>query len=1262
MNVQPPVRVIPKSTHQLLVERIRAGLAICLWAIVLVALVQAWWHPDKLMPLYALKMVELGTVVGVYWGIRSERLSRYAVTLALVGVCCLYLTTVGGAMVGGEFYSPPLTFIVIAMGTAVLLPWGWRAQLISVCVATIALLCNIRIVTGSFEPALGYPSVALVGVFAASLYVAFEFRRYRDHLEQSSQALLETEARYRLMAENATDMIWSCTPDGHLRYVSPATCTLLGYDPHDLVGRLGTGIIHPDDRKSVRRTYREFAGGEGTFTCRVQRQNGTSVWLETSCRSIRDPATDQTSEVVGVSRDITERRQAEEALQRSEKYFRSLIENASDLFGVLNADGTMRYLSPSHERVLGYKPEDLLGKAAFEFVHPDDLQSLAVQFGGIDRIGDCPFEFRFRRRDRSWCFLEGRIKNLLHDPVVAGLVVNSRDISERKRAEEVLRAGKEYFRALIEHAFDIVMILQADGTVMYASPSLERVLGYAPRDFVGQSRFEIIHPDDLPTVIASFQEGVANRTIGLPLEFRLRHCDGSWRVFEATDTNLLDDPAVGGVVINARDVTERKRAETERRQSEERYRALVENSSDLICQLDENGRYAYLSPNYPEVTGYAPEELLGHNPLRLIHPDDMPRLAGLASSSKQAVFRFKHRSGAWRWIEARGKSYASPEGHLLAVIVSRDVTARMRAEEELQEAKAAAEAANRAKGEFLANVSHEIRTPMNGIIGMTELALDTPLTAEQREYLEMVRTSADSLLTVINDILDFSKIEAGKLDLQPMEFTLARSLEETMKPLAVRATQKGVDLRWRIAEGVPEVVVTDAMRVRQVLVNLVGNAIKFTEPNGRVAVVVELADWVTPNPAGVHVADAANGHGPPTVELHVAVRDTGIGIPTEKQRLIFEAFAQGDGSTARRYGGTGLGLTIASQLASLMGGRMWVESEVGIGSTFHFTVRCGLPQGDARTAPKELEYLRGLPVLVVDDNAVNRRVLEATLRRWEMEPTAVDGEHAAIECLHAARAAGRPYALILVDVQMPETDGFALVERIERNPALSGATIMMLTSGGSPGDTQRARALGVAAYLTKPIRQADLLDALLTTLGIRARAAASGSTDPTASPRPTAAPTVAAPPRRLHVLLAEDNPVNQRLALRILERRGFVVVVAGTGKAAVAAWQRETFDVILMDVQMPEMDGLEATAEIRAQEAQRRTLQAEAPHVPIIAMTAHAMKGDRERCLEAGMDGYISKPIQGAKLVEQIDSLVPVVPAGDRSDTESAPRARHSAA
>ena len=522
---------------------------------------------------------------------------------------------------------------------------------------------------------------------------------------------------------------------------------------------------------------------------------------------------------------------------------------------------------------------------------------------------------------------------------------------------------------------------------------------------------------------------------------------------------------------------------------------------------------------------------------------------------------------------------------------------------ELATATEMAEEANRAKSEFLANMSHEIRTPLNGIIGMTELALDTPLTVEQREYLSMVKSSADSLLAILNDILDFSKIEMRKLELEHIAFSVRDHLAELVKPLALRAEQKGLELVCHVLPDVPHIVSGDPGRLRQVLVNLVGNAIKFTE-RGQILVQVEIDSSSTDE----------------TV-LHYFVSDSGIGIPKEKQQAIFEPFRQADGSTTRRFGGTGLGLTISSTLVDLMGGRIWVDSAPLEGSTFHFTARFGVT--DERPEVTTVD-LTDLPVLVVDDNAVNRRVLHDLLLRWKMKPTIATNGPAAIGAMTVAKATGRPFALVLLDANMPEMDGFEVARRIQQDPGLAGATIMMLSSSGQHGETAMCRQLGIVNHLTKPVDQRDLLAAI----GHALAREQSGRPALPASMLPADLPE-----RRLRVLLAEDNPVNQRLAASLLERRGHHVTIAANGRDAVAAIAKTKFDVVLMDVQMPEMGGFEATAAIR--EAEHAT----GVRLPIVAMTAHAMKGDRERCLAAGMDEYLTKPLDSKRLCDTVEHI-----------------------
>jgi PAS domain S-box-containing protein len=694
-----------------------------------------------------------------------------------------------------------------------------------------------------------------------------------------------------------------------------------------------------------------------------------------------------------------------------------------------------------------------------------------------------------------------------------------------------------------------------------------------------------------------------------------------WTVGKALSALALVVLLVLAVAVWVAVLRRRVQAQTEIILHRERlFRSLIENSPAGTNLTDREGKLLFTGPSTVKILGYSETEYLGRNLREFVDPESLPsfqrwfgNLLDKPATLLGAEWMVLHKDGTRRWLDVQGRNMLEEPSIAGIVMNYRDITGKKAAEEEVFRAKEKAEAASKAKSEFVANMSHEIRTPMNGIIGMTELALDTELSAEQREYLNVVKYSADALLTVINDILDYSKIEAGKLEMEEIEFNLRHTLDLMMKTLALRAHQKGLELNFQVQPEVPEVLSGDIGRFRQILMNLVGNALKFTS-QGEVTVKIK----VESRESGCAL-------------LHSMVRDTGIGIPPNKRAAIFEAFTQADGSTARRYGGTGLGLAISRQLAELMGGRIWVESELGVGSTFHFTARFNISQSSPLPAPVEAVDLSGIRVLAVDDNQTHLRILEERLKSWAMRPMLAGGGSVALQILDSEAGNSDPIRVLITDTNMPEMDGFELVEAIKQNPAYSKMTTLILSSLGQRGDALRCRRLGVAAYLTKPVGELELREALQHALG--------RADSPLFSAPLVTRHSQNEQRRKLKILLVEDNLVNQQMAVRLLEKRGHVVSVAENGLRALEYLERGQFHLALMDVQMPEMDGFETATRIRSQEIKSGR------HLPIIAMTALTMKGDRERCLEAGMDDYVLKPIQFKELFSAIDRVLQVYPS-----------------
>jgi PAS domain S-box-containing protein len=801
-----------------------------------------------------------------------------------------------------------------------------------------------------------------------------------------------------------------------------------------------------------------------------------------------------------------------------------------------------------------------------------------------------------------------------------------REIAERSRAEEVIKNSQALYSSLVENLPVHVLRKDVNGRFTFANQSFCDLIGKPLEEIRGKSDFDF-YSEELAQKYRQDDERVLE-TGELFQAVEENKTGGETHYVHVMKSAVRD---AGGKIVGVQvvfwDVTEREKAKAALEHERYLLHALMDNLPHNIYFKDTTSRFIRINKALARYFGLADaSEALGKTDSDYFTEEH----AQQAMADEQEIIRSgqplldKEEKETWpdghvTWASTSKLPLRSPGGEIIGTFgISRDITDRKRAKEQLQAAKEAAEVASRAKGDFLATMSHEIRTPMNGIIGMLDLLLNTRPTPQQRTYLELASQSAETLLRLLNDILDFSKIEAGKFELESVPFALRDTLGDTLHTLAGRAYEKGLELTYRIPPDVPDGLVGDPGRLCQVIVNLTGNAIKFTE-QGEIVVDVGTESLIDEG-----------------VCLHFTVRDTGLGISLEKQQVVFEAFRQADSSMSRRYGGTGLGLAISSHLVELMQGRMWVESEVGKGSTFHFTAAFSLHGDVSVEQTAKLETLQALRVLVVDDNETNRLILEEMLSNWGMRPTAVESGRAALVEMGKALGASEPFRLALLDGMMPQMDGFTLADQIRQIPGLTDTALIMLSSAGSPGSSTRCRQLGIDCCLMKPVKQSELLDSIMAAL----RVATVDETTPQVPSRERPESVGS-----LRILLAEDGLVNQKVAVNLLQQRGHKVTVTDNGREALDALVRESFDVVLMDVQMPEMDGFEATARIRRQE------EASGAHVPIIAMTAHAMKGDRERCLEAGMDGYIPKPIRAEALYEAVEAA-----ATGSSASQAAPK------
>jgi PAS domain S-box-containing protein len=1099
--------------------------------------------------------------------------------------------------------------------------------------------------------------------------------------ETASASLADSQQRLTLATESARMGIWEWDVVTNKLVWDTQMYALYGIRERSFSGAYDDWQkgLHPGDRARAETEITAAVHGVHGFHTefRVLWPSGEVRHIE--AHALMHRAIDgSAAKMTGVNWDITQRKLAEQALGAAEEKYRSIFENAAEGIYQSTPQGKFLAVNPAAARIFGFSsPEHLLqhtDRTSFGYVEPRRSEEFMHLIEGQDAVNG--FESEVYRPDGSKVWVSENVRVvrgssgeiLFFEGTLEDITERKRTEAERDRMAEALGASKRFAESIAENSTNIIYLFDIETSRnAYSNRSVAEFLGYSQAQILelGNNLLPTItHPEDLAGLVqhyADFAEVPDSRVVDF--EYRVKHASGDWHWIWSRDTvfNRRPNGTAWQIMGTAQDITDRKREETERQVISEILQGMIPttNLDELLALAHRSiAKVLYaencfvglhdaktdlihfefwldkcdsVPPPQPISKGFTrssyvlrtgqPLLLTKELEARLFEQGDLVK-SGSASASWMGVplrtptrtigvlaVQHYEKEGAY---SPRDLKFLSAVGDQIALAIE-----RKSAEVELRLAKETAEAGNRAKSEFLANMSHEIRTPMNGIIGMTDLALETELNRDQREYLGMVKSSAHSLLGLINDILDFSKIEAGKLELESIEFSLRDCVGGMLKPLGIRADQKGLELVADIHSDVPDHLIGDSMRLRQILINLTDNAIKFTE-RGEVVVSVS-SQQITDDEC----------------ELHFSVSDTGIGIPPEKQAAIFEAFAQADGSTTRTYGGTGLGLSIASQLIQKMQGRIWIESKVGEGTTFHFTARLGVRAALSPVKHAEPQDLQGLRALVVDDNAVNRRMLSAMLLNWRMKPTVVASGASALEEMTRAANADAAYEVVLLDAMMPEMDGFALAEKINEQPALADATVMMLSSAMPAGTAERCSALGIAGWLSKPITQSELLDAIL--IAVSRDKEDGGSPDVQ-----TQVPETGGAGSGLRILVAEDNLINRAVATGILEKAGHVLVHAANGREAVEAFSDGAFDLILMDVQMPEMDGFEATRRIRELE------EATGGHIKIAAMTAHAMAGDRERCLAAGMDDYVSKPLRKEDLLRTVSGARVM---GDRLET-----------
>ncbi len=1040
----------------------------------------------------------------------------------------------------------------------------------------------------------------------------------KNHLFNSdTEKFIDTESLYlyKKFVEDSLDVIYRMNiKTGKFEFMSPSSKEFIGFTPDEMCSmsvQESTSLIHPDDVHIVKGSIQDFLSGRlqpnefKRIEYRLKHRDGSYRWF---C-DVRKPSYDSNGRlkyIEGSGRDITERKNFLHVLVESEQKYSKVVEQSVDGIFIIQ-DHLVVFANKAMCKLSGYDKEELLGIDITALVPPDKRDFIRQRY--LDRIAGLKipevYEIQLLRKDGEIVDVElsGAVMNFRGS--LADLVT-MRDITERKKARKALQESEEKYKTLVESFGIGIAIINPKMDLFTINNQLRAWFGDISefREILKKAGMELFYTDEESLGPMSRELLMENNVLETELEIPR---DGGYHTFQFIATPLKDEEGhVKNIIVMIDDITDRKKTEYGLQRASDFQKQILSTAATAIFTVDAQKNITSVNDEFCAATGYTREDVIGKSCLVM---QGMPcmehcglfdekndgkitkKQCSLVSKAGKRLFTYKSASVV---KDERGDIVGGVESFI-------DVTELISAREE-------AIAADKAKSEFLANMSHEIRTPLNGIIGMTQLALEMDLSAELREYMELSKSSADSLLSLLNDILDFSKIEAGKLDIDAISFSLRECLGTTMSTMALRAHNKGIELAYHIPSEIPDALTGDPGRLRQIIINLVGNAIKFTMKGEVVTNIIPVSE------------------NEDSVTLHFMVEDTGIGIPHKMLTSIFNPFVQADGSTKRKYGGTGLGLAISARLVEMMGGQIWVESEENKGTKFHFIISFDLQKNPVTKWNRmNLAQLADMHVLVVDDNYTNRKILFDILKGWKMKPTLTADGFEAMKAIKEAKERNESFPLILLDCQMPEMDGFQLAENIKNADNGMNSAIIMLTSAGQRGDARRCRELGISAYLMKPVKHFDLLDTISETLSTRM--------DEDENKTLITRYTIEEKRARMRILLVEDNPVNRKFITSLLKKRGYIVTEAFNGIEAIECFKNERLDLILMDIQMPEMDGVEATNAIRKLETGSDS------HIPIIAMTAHAMKGDRERFLKEGMDGYISKPIRVNELLNTIDDI-----------------------